>query len=124
MRRALALAAVGEIATGLALLLVPSLVGQLLLGEQMTGAAIPVARVAGIALIALGVGCLPGRTALCGMLTYSVLATAYLAYLAIHGEWVGPLLWPTVGLHAVLTFLLAGAWCTAHKEGSREASLS
>ncbi len=45
------------------------------------------------------------------MLTYSVLATPYLLYLAIRGEWVGPLLWPAVVLHAVLTFLLAGAWC-------------
>ena len=46
-------AAVAEAATGLALLIVPSLVGQLLLGEELTGIAIPVARVAGIALIAL-----------------------------------------------------------------------
>jgi hypothetical protein len=48
-------AAVGEAGTGLALLIVPSLVGRLLLGEELTGIAIPVARVAGIALIALGV---------------------------------------------------------------------
>ena len=54
MKRVLALAAVGEAATGVALLIVPSLVGQLLLGEELTGVAIPVARVAGIALIALG----------------------------------------------------------------------
>ena len=40
--------------TGLALLLVPSLVGQLLLGEPLTGVGIPVARVAGIALIGAG----------------------------------------------------------------------
>ena len=54
MKRVLIFAAVGEAATGLALLIVPSLVGQLLLGEELTGIAIPVARVAGIALIALG----------------------------------------------------------------------
>ena len=53
-------AAVGEAATGLALLIVPSLVGQLLLGAELTGVAMPVARVAGIALIALGVACWPG----------------------------------------------------------------
>jgi hypothetical protein len=34
---------------GLGLLIVPSLVGQLLLGEALTGVAIPVARVTGIA---------------------------------------------------------------------------
>ena len=49
MNRGLTLAAVGEAATGVALLLVPSLVGQLLLGAELTGVAAPVARVAGIA---------------------------------------------------------------------------
>jgi hypothetical protein len=41
------------------------------------------------------------------MLTYSALVTLYLLYLAVRGEWAGPLLWPVVVLHAVLTFLLA-----------------
>jgi hypothetical protein len=44
MKNALTFAAVAEVATGLALLFVPSLVGQLLLGEQLTGVPIPVAR--------------------------------------------------------------------------------
>ena len=70
MNKALVLAAVGEAATGLALLIVPSLVGQLLLGERLAGVAIPVARVAGIALVALGIACWPGPP-LVGMLTYS-----------------------------------------------------
>jgi hypothetical protein len=60
MKNAPIIAAIGEAATGLALLLVPSLVGQLLLGEGLDGVAIPVARVAGIALIALGITCWPG----------------------------------------------------------------
>jgi len=34
----------------------------------------------------------------------------YLAYLGIRGEWLRPLLWPAVVLHAVLTLLLAKAW--------------
>jgi hypothetical protein len=59
MKRVLSFAAVGEVATGLALLIVPSLVGQLLLGEELTGVAIPVARLTGIALISLGVGSWP-----------------------------------------------------------------
>ena len=119
MKKLLTVAAVGELATGVALLVVPSLVGRLLLGTELTGAAVVIGRVTGIALIALGVGCFPGTTALCGMLTYSVLATLYLLYLGIGGEWVGPLLWPAVVLHAVLTFLLAGAWCNAHYRGAR-----
>jgi len=123
MKKLLALTAAGEAATGLALLSVPSLVGRLLLGVELSGVSAVLGRVTGIALIALGVACWPGRTALCGMLTYSVLATLYLGYLATRGEWVGPLLWPAVVLHAVLTFLLAGAWCRAHKKGSGGAGL-
>ena len=99
----------------MALLILPSLVGRLLLGAELTGVAIPVARVLGIALIALGVACWPGP-ALLGMLTYGALVTLYLLYLGIRGEWVGPLLWPAVVLHAVLTLLLARAWCKTRKD--------
>jgi hypothetical protein len=109
MKKVLTVAAVLEVATGIALLIAPSLVGRLLFGEELTGIVIPVARVLGIALLALGVGCWPGSTALCGMLTYSALVTLYLLYLAIRGEWVGPLLWPVVALHGILTVLLARA---------------
>ena len=112
MKKLLVLAAVAEAATGVALLIVPSLVGRLLLGEELTGVAIPVARVLGIALIALGVACWPG-TALCGMLTYSAAVTLYLLYLGFAA--VSPLLWPAVVLHAVLTLLLARAWCKTRK---------
>ena len=106
MKSALAFAAIGEAVTGLALLIAPSLVGQLLLGEQLAGVAIPVARVAGIALIALGIACWPGPPLL-GMLTYSALVTLYLAYLGFAGGLAGVLLWPAVILHAILTALLA-----------------
>ena len=81
----------------------------LLLLRLSSGIVMPVARVLGIALLALGVCCLPGSNALCGMLTYSALATLYLLYLAIRGEWVGPLLWPVVALHGILTVFLARA---------------
>jgi hypothetical protein len=110
MRKLLALVAVAEGATGLALIVVPSLVGRLLLGAELTGVSIPVARVTGIALLALGVCCWPGSNALCGMLTYGALVTLYLAYLGVIGEWVGPLLWPAVVIHALLTALLGRAW--------------
>ena len=110
MKKVLTIAAVLEVATGMALLIVPSLVGRLLFGEELTGIVIPVARVLGIALLALGVGCWPGSTALCGMLTYSALVTLYFLFLAIRGEWVGPLLWPVVALHGILTVLLARLW--------------
>jgi hypothetical protein len=115
MKKVLTVAAVVEVATGMALLIVPSLVGRLLFGAEFTGVANPAARVTGIALLALGVGCWPGSTALCGMLTYGALATLYLAYLGVIGEWVGPLLWPTVVLHGILTVLLARAWFQSRK---------
>ncbi len=108
MKRVLIIAAVLEAATGLALLIVPALVGRLLLGEELTGIAIPVARVAGLALIALGVACWPGPP-LVGMLIYSVAVTLYLAYIGFAGGLTGILLWPAVILHVILTALLTWA---------------
>ena len=115
MKKILTIAAVLEAATGLALIIAPLLVGQVLFGTEFTGVANPAARVTGIALLALGVGCWPGSTAFCGMLTYSALVTLYLLSLAIRGEWVGPLLWPVVVLHGILTVLLARAWFQLQK---------
>jgi hypothetical protein len=108
MKKLLVVTAVAEEATGVALLIVPSFVGQLLLGAELTGAAITVARVAGIALIALGVACWPG-TPLIGMLTYSAAVTLFLAYVGFTSGTAGPLLWPVVVLHLILTALLARA---------------
>ncbi|MEI3855484.1 MULTISPECIES: hypothetical protein [Ensifer] len=104
MIRVLDLAAFAEMATGLALVVVPSFVGQVLLGEALTGPAIPTARVAGIALIALGVACWR-NSGLLGMLIYSAAVTLYLAYLGLTGS-AGVLLWPAVAVHAVLSVLL------------------
>ena len=90
MKKVLSLTAVIEAATGVALLIVPSLVGRLLFGEEFTGIVIPVARVLGIALIALGVGCLPGSTALCGMLTdHSPLDVSLFTERAPAAKWLG-----------------------------------
>jgi hypothetical protein len=108
MKKVLVLAAVSEAATGVALLVVPSLVVRLLLGEELTGVAIPVARVTGIALIALGVACWPGPPR-AGMLAYSAAVTLYLAYVGFAGGLTGILLWPAVVLHMILTALLTRA---------------
>ena len=109
MRRVLALAGVGEIATGLALLLVPSLVGRLLMGQELTGVTLPLARVTGIALVGLGVACWPG-TPLLGMLTYSSAVALHLAYVGLEGGPSGMLLWPAVAVHVALSLLLTVAW--------------
>jgi hypothetical protein len=114
IKKLLAVTAVGEAFTGLALLIYPSLVVRLLFGVEIAGAGVLMSRIAGIALIALGSACWPrrdaGGRALQGMLSYSLLATLYLGYLGIGGEWVGWLLWPAVVVHAVVTiFLMRGA---------------
>ena len=115
MKKVLNFAAVAEAATGMALLIVPSLVGQLLLGEDLTGVAIPVARVAGIALIALGVACWPGPP-LVGMLTYSALVTLYLPYVGLADGLAGVFLWPAVALHAILSVFLGRLWLAGDQQ--------
>jgi hypothetical protein len=117
MKWVLVLAALGEAATGLALLLVPSLVGQLLLGMELAGPATTVARVAGIALIALAIACWPGTPRL-GMTAYSAGVTLYLACLGLSGGG-GVLLWPAVALHLVLTALLIRGIVVARKSSER-----
>jgi hypothetical protein len=112
MNRALTIAAITEVATGLALLVVPSLVVRLLFGEEATGVAVPIARVTGSALLGLGVACWPSRNSLRavqGMLTYDLLAALYLIYVAVNGP-AGILLWPVVVIHAGLSILLIRTW--------------
>lgn len=116
LNKLLAVTAVGEAFTGLALLISPSLVIQLLLGAEVSGVGVVISRIAGISLIALGLACWPSRDAgrhvpaLRGMLSYSMLASLYLIYLGVGREWVGTLLWPAVAVHVALTILLAWAW--------------
>jgi len=115
MKKVLIFAAAAEAATGLALLIAPSLVGQLLLGEQLTGIASPVGRVTGIALVALGISCWPGPP-LVGMLIYSAAVTLYLAYLGFAGGLAGVLLWPAVVLHLLISIFLGRVWLVTRKE--------
>ena len=105
MKTTLTFAALGEIVTGLALLIAPALVARLLLGEDLSASAEPLARVLGIALIALGLACWPGPARL-GMLIYGAAVALYLAYLALVDGFNGVLLWPAVVLHAILVVLL------------------
>jgi hypothetical protein len=105
MKVGLIFAAVAEVATGLALLIVPSLVGQLLLGVEFAGVTITVARVAGIALIGLGVACWPGPPLL-GMLIYSAAVALLLSVVGFASDLTGVFLWPAVVLHLILAALL------------------
>jgi hypothetical protein len=108
----LGIAAATEALTGLVLIVAPHVLIRLLFGLDVTGAAIAIGRVAGIALLSLGVGCWMGRhedgisSALTAMLVYNLLVTIYLISLGVGGELVGILLWPAIALHALLTVLL------------------
>ena len=124
MKYLLILTAVIEAATGVALMAVPSVVVRLLLGGEISAAVIPLGRVAGLALLSLGMACWPGTTAtdnttpaFWAMLAYNSLVTLYLVCLGIGGQWVGPLLWPAVVLHGILTLLLARQWRHARRIG-------
>lgn len=111
MKKVLIFACLCEAVTGLALLVVPSLVGQLLFGEELTGLAIPIARLTGIALVALAIAC--WQDSLAGMLAYNAAVTLYLSCIGIAGGLTGVLLWPAAAFHLVMSILLSRAWLAA-----------
>ena len=117
MKRFLTLTAIIEAATGLALIALPAIVVRLLLGAEISGASIPLGRVAGAALLALGVACWlarddtqsrAARGLVVAMLTYNIVATAVLAFAGIGLGLHGVALWPAVVLHAAMA-----VWCVA-----------
>jgi hypothetical protein len=99
-----------ELLSGICLLMLPGLSLGLLLGIPAAAPeALGISRLAGVALIALGVMCHSGAAGLiswwvlAGMLVYNVGAAAVLAYVGAGLGLSGPLLWPAVLLHAALT---------------------
>jgi hypothetical protein len=122
MNRVLALAATIEGLTGLAMIVDPVIATRLLLGGEVSEAAMGLVRIGGAGLLALGIGDWPGVKAatdnlrpLRSMLTYNVLVTLLLLYLGVRGEWVGVLLWPAAVLHAIVTSLLVRSWFRARE---------
>jgi hypothetical protein len=105
----LTICVVVEVATGLALLLVPGLFGDLLLGVTATEVTQVFARFFGVALIALGIACWPrpqSVAAVRSMLFYNGAVALYLAYVGVFVS-SGLLLWPAVVFHGVIAALLA-----------------
>jgi hypothetical protein len=108
--------AIVEIATGLALLGLPAVVLASLLGIQVAAEeTLVVSRIAGAALLAIGVTSAltrddtrspTQRGVLIGILLYDVLVALLLVYSALAVQLAGPVLWPAVVLHTVLTI-----WC-------------
>jgi hypothetical protein len=113
MKTLLALTAVIEAVTGLALLVYPPLVVRLLLDAEVAGVGALIGRVAGAALLAIGVVCWPARNdrgrpsgLLTGVLIYDIAAAALLAHAGLFLDMAGIALWPAVMVHVVL-----GVWC-------------
>jgi hypothetical protein len=104
----LTVAAVVEIATGVALLFTPGLVSHVLLGIDGTEVTNLFARFFGLALIALAIACWPRPVSTAGvraMQAYNGAVAVYLAYVGVFAS-SGLLLWPAVIFHGVMTALL------------------
>ncbi len=112
----LSVTALVEAATGLCLLILPVVLFAVLLGlDPATADAIFVGRLAGAALLAIGVASWIARVdertsaqlgLLTGILVYNAAATPLLAYAGAVLKMAGVLLWPAVALHAILA-----VWC-------------
>jgi len=110
--------AVIELGAGLALLSCPSATAVLLIGASLEiHAALTVARVAGAALLALGIACWlargdaysrAARGLLAAMVLYNFGVAIILGAAGIRSQPVGIALWPAVVLHAGMT-----VWCIA-----------
>ncbi len=112
----LLITALVEAATGLCFLFLPAVLFAVLLGlDNATVDAIFVGRIAGAALFAIGIASwmarIDTRTAaqlglLTGILIYNVAASMLLAFAGTVLKMIGVLLWPAVGVHAILA-----VWC-------------
>jgi hypothetical protein len=117
-KKLLIVTALAETATGVMLLVSPTLVVAFLLGASLEApAALVVARMAGAALLSLGCACWlarndgPNRAVsgmVAAMLLYNSVAVGVLANAGTGGGLVGVLTWPAVALHAALA-----VWCIA-----------
>ena len=103
----LAVAAFVEAVTGLALMIDPVIVVRIMLGAEVSGSGTLLGRLFGIAVLALGFACWPGRKgaerdspAFRAMLIYNVLVAGYVSYLGAVEYLEGLLLWPAVAFHA------------------------
>lgn len=121
--------AVIELGAGLALLTCPSATAVLLVGVPLEAlASLTVARVAGAALLALGVACWlargdarsrAARGLVAAMVIYNFGVAVILGAAGIRSQAVGIALWPAVMLHAAMT-----VWCIASLLGGHAAHVA
>jgi hypothetical protein len=100
-----------ELATGVAVILSPTLVVSVLFGVGLSEGGIAVGRVGGFALLSLAIACWPRNNAatqaIQALFVFNLLTALYLGYLKVGGGFVTYFLLPACILHAVLALLLA-----------------
>jgi hypothetical protein len=111
-RAAVMMAAWVEIIVGVSFILALNAQSQLIFGATPEGIGDTWARFAGIALIGLGIACLPSnlagtRQGVRGLLVFNIGATIFFAWVAVATTFHGVILWPVVILHAVISIALA-----------------
>ena len=103
-----------EMVVGVIILVVPDVPCMLLFGVQAEGVGMPLARFAGVALVALGLACLPStaegsrRSAVLGLFVFNLGVAVLLAWVAVATILRGFLLWPAAILHAIIAVALLG----------------
>jgi hypothetical protein len=115
MKPLLKLTALIEAGTGLGLVAVPAVVVRLLLGGELLGAGVPLGRVAGVALLSLGIACwlassdtqsCAARGLVSAMAVYNIGVVLILSAAGVQSQPIGIALWPAVVLHLVMAI-----WC-------------
>jgi len=125
MRTLLILTALLEAATGLSLLAAPEGVDWVLLGGRFGApGSVGVARIAGGALVALGIACWFASSdtrmraaygVVAAMLVYNVTTVSLLVYADVAKGAAGIALWPAVIVHAALAVWCAGCLITRRR---------
>ena len=110
-RTILILAAWVEIIVGVSFFLAFNVQSQFLFGATPDAIGVLFVRFSGIALIALGLACLPSNGAQRGaaraLLLFNAAVAIFFAWIALTTTFRGLVLWPIVTLHAVLAIALA-----------------
>jgi hypothetical protein len=104
-----------ELATGIAIILSPRLVANVLLSTELNPGGEAIGRVGGCGLLSLAIAswprgaCLPSERdheqPTRALFLYNLLAGCYLSYLAISGDFASPFLIPAAALHVIFALL-------------------
>jgi hypothetical protein len=104
-----------ELATGIAIILSPRLVANVLLSAEPAPGGEALGRIGGCGLVSLAIACWPRGACLPtereseqpirALFLYNLLAACYLSYLALSGDFASPFLIPAAALHTILTLL-------------------